>query len=451
MPGIRQRHFGNASSQKAQVSPAVGRYAGVERGPSRGAAASHAMPVRLLLIEDGPFDRELVRHALTRLAPPAGPPDVVSAGSWHEAWPYVAAGRLDLIVLDFELPGLSGLDALARLARHPHPPVVVVSAQDALAPAVEAFRAGARDYVRKQGDWGRELRRAVERQLVRAELARELVTAHVQPPRYAPELAENVEAARARALLRATELERLYVKTEEMARFKAEIVANVSHELRTPLNSVLGYADLLADSLPSETPADARAILDKLRTQARRLNAVVASVLSVDRLRAARDPVAITGFALAGLVEELRADAMVLNAETNLAITWRTPRRGHLEHDREKLRAIATQLLGNAIKFTPAGAVHVTIDRTPSGGVTIEVRDTGIGIPDADRARIFEDFVQVDGSSTRRYAGLGLGLGIVKRYTALLRGTVRAHATPGGGTTVRVELPSPAFRRRRSA
>ena len=120
-----------------------------------------------------------------------------------------------------------------------------------------------------------------------------------------------------------------------------------------------------------------------------------------------------------------------------------------VEHDREKVRAIAYHLLTNAIKFTPSGEIEVAATRTADGGIVLTVRDTGIGVPPEARAVIFDDFRQLDGSSTRRYEGMGLGLGIVRRYTALLQGALRLDSTPGEGTTIVVDLPGP--RRARDA
>ena len=107
------------------------------------------------------------------------------------------------------------------------------------------------------------------------------------------------------------------------------------------------------------------------------------------------------------------------------------------------MRAIAYHLLSNAIKFTPSGEIEVAATRTAEGGIVLTVRDTGIGVPPEARAVIFDDFRQLDGSSTRRYDGMGLGLGIVRRYTALLQGALRLESTPGQGTTIVVDLPEP--------
>jgi signal transduction histidine kinase len=395
------------------------------------------MPTRILLLDDDPGDRELVRNALADLDTPTRPITVACANVRDDTWPHGTAGSHDLILLAVRQAAPDGLAILARLHTHPHPPVLVLSAQAELHAALEILRAGAADYVCKNGDWPAELCRAVER------------AGHLAPPTPPRRSDARPHPGLAADLARKREIEELFVRTEEIARMKSEIVANVSHELRTPLNSVLGYAELLGDHLPAESPADARELLDALRQQALRLNAVIASVLSVERLRNAREPVVVSRFPVAALVEELRADAMILNADKNLVVTWKSPRRDvTLDHDRVKIRTIAGHLVSNAIKFTPAGSIQVTVTHTGDGGLVLEVRDTGIGIPPDARALVFDDFLQLDGSSTRRYQGLGLGLGIVKRYTALLRGTVRARATPGGGTTVRVELPPPTRRTR---
>jgi signal transduction histidine kinase len=151
-------------------------------------------------------------------------------------------------------------------------------------------------------------------------------------------------------------------------------------------------------------------------------------------------------------VEELRVEAALTNRDKGLQIEWQVEEERHdVEHDREKLRAIASHLLGNAIKFTDRGRIVITLAPTDGGGVRLSVADTGVGLPLGVQAVILEDFRQLDGSSTRRYEGLGLGLGIVRRYTALLGGTLRVDGTPGRGTTVVVELPPVATAAARSA
>ncbi len=146
-------------------------------------------------------------------------------------------------------------------------------------------------------------------------------------------------------------------------------------------------------------------------------------------------------FTCAAVLDELRWDAVPLNTDKGLELEFHAPPEAiEIEHDREKIQAIAYHLLNNAIKFTAAGHVVVTL-ATANDGISLTVADTGVGVPMEARPLMFEDFRQVDGSSTRRFDGLGLGLGIVKRFTALLGGTIALQSVPGIGTTVRVDIP----------
>jgi len=396
------------------------------------------MAIRILVVDDNIYDRELTTRALRKLATPPGPAEVVGVDDWRAAEPLVAHGGFDLLLLDFHLPALNGLEILAELRERVHPPVIMMTGQDDVATAVETLRAGASDYVAKGDDWTASLGLAIDRVLERVRLERELAESRAQLRSYASALEEKVETRTAVVRAQAAEIEGLYRRAEAAARLKAEIVANVSHELRTPLNAIFGYTELLQDHVTGE-PAD---MLDCVRTQAQRLHGLVESLLALGRLKTGSEGVTIAEFDLAGLVEDLKGQAAVLNADRGLSLTFRAPAASCLlKHDREKIRTIAYHLINNAIKFTPAGEVEVTLE--PScGGLVLTVRDTGIGFPAEARAVIFEDFRQLDGSITRRYEGTGLGLAIVRRCAELLQGTIRSESAPSCGSTIVVELPA---------
>jgi signal transduction histidine kinase/DNA-binding response OmpR family regulator len=223
---------------------------------------------------------------------------------------------------------------------------------------------------------------------------------------------------------------------------KSRFLATVSHEFRTPLNGILGMADLLGDTgLDPEQATYVRA----LRTSGEALLGLVDDILDFAKVEAGKLELASERFDLGLLVEAVselmapRAQAKGLELAALLAPDLPT----HLVGDRDRLRQILLNLVGNAIKFTETGGVGIRIGRH-DGMIAIDVVDTGPGIPQGRRQAIFEEFEQADHSPARRHEGTGLGLAIVRRLAMLMGGSVGVDDRPGGGSVFRVVLPLPA-------
>jgi signal transduction histidine kinase len=400
------------------------------------------MAVRILLVEDSVADRELALRALRKLPEPPGPADILAASDWTEGAALLARGGIDLLLLDYRLPRMDGLEVLRHFGERPPVPVIMMTVQDDVATAIEMIRAGARDYVPKSSNWDATLRLVVTRVLEQVGIEQELAAARAALERHAAELEAEVAARTALLEAQAAEIEKLYLQAEECNRVKHELLSNLSHELLTPLNGILGLSDLLREDLAEEARPDVVETLNDLHGQGLRLFHMIESLLALSRLREGKAGIAAVRFSLPALLEEWRADALTLLAGSHVAIDWHPASPTEIEHDREKLHAIGYHLLSNAIKFSAGGRVDVRLVATVEGGVQLTVADTGIGIPPAARALLLEDFRQLDGSSTRAHEGLGLGLGIVRRCTALLRGSIAIEDRPGGGTVVTVRVPA---------
>ncbi len=235
---------------------------------------------------------------------------------------------------------------------------------------------------------------------------------------------------------------------EESNRYKSEFLANVSHELRTPLNSILLLSKLLAYDkqgvIPSEQAKQAQ-IINKAGND---LMALIDNILDLSRIEARKSTLRVEQVDLSVLLAE--AHTLFLpqfnDKELSLEIRIDDDAPTTIDSDREKLGQIIRNFLSNAVKFTHDGGVVVHLARnygeqSNQYPVRLSVSDSGIGIPRDKLGFVFEAFEQVDGSTSRRYGGTGLGLTISRELTKLLGGSIEVDSTEGAGTTFTLLLP----------
>jgi signal transduction histidine kinase/DNA-binding response OmpR family regulator len=228
---------------------------------------------------------------------------------------------------------------------------------------------------------------------------------------------------------------------EAANRAKSLFLANMSHEIRTPMNAILGYAQILrsADDLP---PAHHRAI-DTVYHSGEHLLTLINEVLDISKIEAGRLQLHIETFDLGDTVKGIGRMFEPRCAEKDLA--WHLEAElpaGRVRGDGVKLRQVLINLLGNAVKFTPAGAVALKVAARPGEVYRFEVNDTGPGIPLEKQESIFEPFQQEEAGM--RQGGTGLGLAITRAYIELLGGQIRLDSAPGKGARFSFELPLPA-------
>jgi signal transduction histidine kinase len=233
-------------------------------------------------------------------------------------------------------------------------------------------------------------------------------------------------------------------KAKEAARLRSEFLANMSHELRTPLNAIMGFSDMLLAGMSGELNSKQRHKIERLRENGHRLLNLINNVLDLTRIEARRIELVLAPFSPHDLCHRLSGQMEALAAKKNLQFrTIVAPDLPEsLAGDEQRIEQIVVNLLSNAFKFTEAGSVtlHASVDhyqRTWS----LSVADTGIGIPPHARDVIFEEFRQVDGSSTRAYKGSGLGLAIARNLVRIMDGQIAVQSELGSGSTFIVSLP----------
>lgn len=232
------------------------------------------------------------------------------------------------------------------------------------------------------------------------------------------------------------------LELQESAAIKTQMMSVLSHELRTPLNSILGFSQLLLHRYYNLFPPELRDMVERITRSGKHLLGLIENMLDFSKLERDRLELNIQELNLVELVtattEELRCLAQQKNLTLVLHANIENP---IVVNDSIRLRQVLVNLVSNAIKFTDTGGVFVEVQQGNQDQVVLMVKDTGIGIPESELAHIFQEFWQVDKSTTRKYGGIGLGLAIANKLVRLMNGTINVESNLGEGSTFRVLLP----------
>jgi signal transduction histidine kinase/CheY-like chemotaxis protein len=242
------------------------------------------------------------------------------------------------------------------------------------------------------------------------------------------------------ALLKAKEA------AEAANRSKSQFLANMSHELRTPLNAIIGYSEMLQEEARDTGQEESIPDLEKIHGAGRHLQSLIDDILDLSKIEAGKMELLLDTFDVTEMIREVTTTLRTLvekngnTLEVNCASEV-----GYMHADMTKVRQVLFNFLSNSGKFTENGTVRVEVSRVNVEGrdwVRFAVRDTGIGMTEAQMGKLFQDFTQVDASTTRKYGGTGLGLAISRRYCEMMGGSIDVDSTPGRGSIFRFELPA---------
>ena len=233
-------------------------------------------------------------------------------------------------------------------------------------------------------------------------------------------------------------------KVMEASRLKSQFLANMSHELRTPLNAVLALSEILANEMSGPLNGEQVKQVSIINRSGKSLLRLINDVLDLSKIEAGRMVVEKAPMSLHSLITLMVDTLKPLAEDKNLSLTTKLapglPE--FIKADEHKLRQILINLIGNGIKFTERGGVRLEAGFTAKPAmISFVITDTGIGIPPDAVERVFDEFCQADGSTTRKYGGTGLGLTISKRMAELMGGTLTVDSTTGEGSTFTLTVP----------
>ncbi len=382
------------------------------------APESDTPALRVLIADDDEDDYILTRDLLLRIERTRFQLDWTP--TYEGALDAIELNQHDVYLFDFHLGHADGLELLREaLARGCKAPIILLTGNDNWETDVEAMKAGAADYLVKGHLDARLLERSIRYALERTRAQAELLEYAHEIERKNRDLAQAVKVS------------------QEATRLKTQFLANVSHEIRTPMNGVLGMTELLLDTVLTEEQRD---YAETAFRSGEALLEIIDDILDLSKIEAGRLELEVVDFSPAEVLREVlklvysraRRKGLMLNAEVP------DEAQGVLRGDPARLRQVLLNLVANAIKFTERGEVAVKVSMAEASEHDVrflfEVRDTGIGLTQEARGRLFQPFVQADGSISRKYGGTGLGLAISKQLVEMMGGRVGVESEPGQGS-----------------
>ncbi len=373
----------------------------------------------ILLVEDNEDDYLLTKKMMNRRS------SLVWKRSIPEALDALKTESFDAILLDLGMPQSDGIETFENLVKGiGHVPVIVVlTGSDDEELARIALQHGAQDYLIKgkvdKDLLARALRYSVERHRVDTEVR----------------IKNDALVALNKELIAARD------EADESNRLKTEFLANVSHEIRTPMSGIVSFAELL--SLETDLKPDVKEIVDCVYTSSLRLVTTLNDLLDLSKLDAGRMILRPEKFAIRDLMKEIvqTVSPTASRKELTIQLDVADDVPVNVLTDQMRLKQIVLNFAHNAVKFTSKGDIKLQVGFSDPQILKVVVSDTGIGIAENVKHRIFQPFMQADGSTTRKYGGSGLGLSIAEKLAELLGAEIGFDSTEGSGSSFWCKFP----------
>lgn len=387
--------------------------------------------INLLLIEDNQVDVKIITRLLKKVESFGMDFSITNTTSIKDAESILADNGVDLILLDLNLPDSKDpIDCFKRISnKYADCPIVVLTGAEDLEVEKELLAQGLNDYLNKNEISSARLFRTILHVLERFKLEKKLKEQADKLKKYGDETYQK--------LLKAKE------KAERASAIKGIFLANMSHEIRTPLHIILSMAGFLKKA---ELPKDEMKHVENIISSGDSLLRIVNDILDFSKIEAGEISLENIACNINEIVEKVKVFTEVLLAEKPVKLTMNIDNNvpEYVYGDPTRIHQILLNLVNNAAKFTEKGEITVAISckqkNMNKATLLFEVTDTGIGIPKKKSDKIFEQFTQVDGSSTRKVGGTGLGLSISRSLVNLMNGNIGVNSTEGEGSTFWFEI-----------
>ena len=381
-----------------------------------------AQKLKILLIDDSPTDREIAQEALKSID--EFEIELKTASTGMDGLEKVTQEKFDLIIVDYKMPGLSGIDFMKKLKeKNIDIPVIMATGAGDEKTAVEAMRTGADDYLPKdeisKGAYPLAIKRTLERYAVKKE--KELLEA------------ETKEYAQ--------KLKKINEELKKVSQLKSDFVSIVSHELRTPLSIVKEGVSLVLDEIPGKISGKQKKVLATSKNNIDRLARIIESLLNISKIESGKLELNREEVDVVKLIKRV-ADSFVAEAkEKGLELKLNFAKDSiNANVDADKIIQVFTNLLGNALKFTEKGQIEISVVQK-DGELECAVSDTGIGIAKDNLPKLFTKFQQFSRVPGAGEKGTGLGLSIAKGIIELHQGKIWAESEPGKGAKFTFTIP----------